>query len=53
MAKEKTKSKKVKPQVLKGFRDYSPSEQIAREEMLGKVREVFELMGFLPLLPGA
>jgi len=49
MAKEKTKSKKVKPQVLKGFRDYSPSEQIAREEMLGKVREVFELMGFLPL----
>ncbi len=47
MAKKKTN--KVKPQVLKGFRDYSPSEEIARQEMLGKVREVFELMGFLPL----
>ncbi len=47
MAKKKTN--KVKPQVLKGFRDYTPSEEIARQEMLGKVREVFELMGFLPL----
>ncbi|MDZ4724305.1 MAG: histidine--tRNA ligase [candidate division Zixibacteria bacterium] len=47
MAKEKPK--RVTPQILKGFRDYSPKEQIAREEMLGKVREVFELMGFLPL----
>ena len=47
MAREK--KKKVKPQLLKGFRDYPPSEQIARERMLAKVREVFELMGFLPL----
>jgi histidyl-tRNA synthetase len=47
MAKEK--SHKVRPQLLKGFRDYQPSEQIAREAMLGKVREVVELMGFLPL----
>ena len=45
----KKKEKKVRPQVLKGFRDYPPPEQIAREEMIGKVREVFELMGFLPL----
>ncbi len=44
----KQKDKKVKPQVLKGFRDYPPSEQIAREAMIAKVREVFELMGFLP-----
>jgi histidyl-tRNA synthetase len=47
MAKEK--SHKVRPQILKGFRDYQPSEQIAREAMLAKVREVVELMGFLPL----
>lgn len=45
----KKKSNKVKPVVLKGFRDYSPPEQIAREKMLAKVREVFDLMGFLPL----
>ncbi|UCG62756.1 MAG: histidine--tRNA ligase [Candidatus Zixiibacteriota bacterium] len=47
MAREK--KKKVKPQLLKGFRDYPPSEQIAREQMIACVREVFELMGFLPL----
>ena len=47
--KDKKKTNKVKPQLLKGFRDYPPSEQIAREKMIGKVREVFELMGFLPL----
>ncbi len=45
----KDKKNKVKPQLLKGFRDYPPSEQIARERMIGKVRDVFELMGFLPL----
>ena len=46
---KKNKNTKVKPQLLKGFRDYPPSEQIAREKMIGKVREVFEMMGFLPL----
>ena len=49
MADKNQKIKKVKPQVLKGFKDYSPSEQIAREEMLGKLRSAVELMGFLPL----
>ena len=43
------KIKRVRPQLLKGFRDYSPSEQIAREAMLAKVRSAVELMGFLPL----
>lgn len=47
MAKKKTN--KVKPQLLKGFRDYPPEEQIAREKMIAKVRQVFESMGFLPL----
>ncbi len=45
----KEKVQRVRPQLLKGFRDYSPSEQIAREAMLGKVRSAVELMGFLPL----
>ncbi len=46
---KKPKQKKVKPQVLKGFRDYPPDEQIAREEMLGKLKDAVELMGFLPI----
>ncbi len=46
---KKNKKQKVKPQVLKGFRDYPPREQIAREKMLAKIRDSFELMGFLPL----
>ncbi len=45
----KDKPQKVRPQLLKGFRDYPPGEQIAREAMLAKVREAVELMGFLPL----
>ncbi len=45
----KPKTDKVKPQVLKGFRDYPPSEQIAREKMIAKVKEAVEMMGFLPL----
>ncbi|HKK21094.1 MAG TPA: histidine--tRNA ligase [candidate division Zixibacteria bacterium] len=43
------KVRKVKPQLLKGFRDYPPSEQLARERMIGRIREAVELMGFLPL----
>jgi histidyl-tRNA synthetase len=45
----KNKKKKVKPQLLKGFRDYPPAEQIAREAIIARVKEVFESMGFLPL----
>ncbi|MFH1687883.1 MAG: histidine--tRNA ligase [bacterium] len=44
----KQKSNKVKPQLLKGFRDCAPAEQIAYEKMLGTIRRSFELMGFLP-----
>ena len=49
MAKDKKKPERVRPQVLKGFRDYSPSEEMARQTMLGKIREQFELLGFMPL----
>lgn len=46
---KKNKPTKIKPQLLKGFRDYPPGEQIARERMIDKVKEVFQNMGFLPL----
>ncbi|HOP07010.1 MAG TPA: histidine--tRNA ligase [candidate division Zixibacteria bacterium] len=48
MGKDKKKSQKVKPQLCKGFKDYTPEEQIAREAMLTKIREVYERHGFLP-----
>jgi len=44
----KKKSNKVKPALLKGFRDLGPDLQIAMEAMLAQVRESFELRGFLP-----
>ena len=40
---------KNKPQVLKGFRDYLPSEQIARKKIISKFSEVFERFGFAPI----
>ncbi len=49
----KQKPNRVTPQLLKGFRDYPPQEQIARENMLGKIRASAELMGFLPLQTAA
>lgn len=51
MAKEKPK--RVAPELLKGFRDYPPEQQIAREQMIAKMREAVELMGFLPLQTAA
>ena len=38
-----------KPQVLKGFRDYLPSQMILRQRIIGIVRDVFERHGFEPL----
>lgn len=37
------------PQVLKGFRDYLPQEQIARRKIITKISEVFERFGFAPI----
>jgi len=45
----KGKQKKIKPEVLKGFRDYPPSEEIARQNLVAVFREVFESFGFSPL----
>lgn len=41
--------KKSVPQVLKGFRDYLPQEQIARRKIIAKISEVYERFGFAPV----
>jgi histidyl-tRNA synthetase len=38
-----------KPQILKGFRDYLPSQMRLRQEVIGRFRGVFEAHGFEPL----
>lgn len=39
----------IEPRLLKGFRDYNPEEQSARQEMFRKIQTVFEKFGFAPL----
>ncbi len=46
---KKNKEKKVVPRVLKGFRDYPPEEEIARQRLIDKTRAVYEKYGYLPL----
>lgn len=43
------KIQKIEPRLLKGFRDYGPTEQLARQQMFAKIQSVFERFGFLPL----
>lgn len=40
---------KIEARTLKGFRDYGPKEQGARQEMFRKIQSVFERFGFLPM----
>lgn len=40
---------KIEARTLKGFRDYAPREQLARQQMFAKIQSVFERFGFLPL----
>jgi histidyl-tRNA synthetase len=44
---------KVEARVLKGFRDYLPSEMIARARMLEVIERTFRSFGFLPLMTPA
>ena len=46
---EKTKTKRVKPELPGGFRDYGPVDAIARQGMLDTIRRTFESFGFDPL----
>jgi histidyl-tRNA synthetase len=39
----------MKPQVLKGFRDYLPVDMLARQALVSRIRRVFESFGFAPI----
>jgi len=40
---------KIEPRTLKGFRDFLPEEQIARQKMVENIRKSYELFGFSPI----
>lgn len=40
---------KIKPQTLKGFRDFLPETAIARNTIIGKIKTVFEKYGYDPI----
>lgn len=42
-------NKKIEPRTLKGFRDFLPEEQIARQKMIESIRTSYELFGFSPI----
>lgn len=42
-------NRKIEPRLLKGFRDYPPEEEMARQTLISKVRSIYERYGFLPL----
>lgn len=44
-----TDLQKIEPRTLKGFRDFSPKEQILRQSMFSKIQAVFESFGFQPM----
>ena len=39
----------VEPRLSRGLRDLMPGEVLARDWMIGRIREVYELYGFVPL----
>ena len=39
----------VKPQLLRGFRDFLPAQMILRQNVIRTMREIFETHGFAPL----
>ena len=44
-----SKDRKIKPELLGGFRDYIPDVMLAKQEVLSTIRRSFEQFGFLPL----
>jgi len=42
-------SKLIKPQTLKGFRDYLPDQMMAREQLIDTARRVYRSFGFSPI----
>ncbi|MEM9557561.1 MAG: histidine--tRNA ligase [Acidobacteriota bacterium] len=46
---KKNKPRRVKARISRGLRDLMPSQQLARQWMIDRVRSVYENYGFLPL----
>ena len=42
-------TKEIELHLAKGFRDFAPAEKILRDEVIKKIKEVFEIYGFSPL----
>src|SRR4051794_41193721 len=42
-------SRLVRPQTLRGFRDLLPAEMLLRNEVVDRIRRVYESFGFVPL----
>ncbi|MEQ9407618.1 MAG: histidine--tRNA ligase, partial [Fuerstiella sp.] len=49
MSDKKTKAKKIKPQTLRGFRDFLPDQMMAREHLIDVARSVYRSYGFAPI----
>ncbi len=49
MSKQTSKQKKIKPQTLRGFRDFLPSQMMAREHLIDTARSVYRSYGFAPI----
>ena len=45
----KSKTKRIKPELPGGFRDYGPEDAILRQRLIEKVRKTFEDFGFDPM----
>ncbi len=43
------KSNRIKPQTLRGFRDFLPSQMMAREHLIDTARRVYRNYGFAPI----
>ncbi len=49
MDKGNKNTKKIKPELPGGFRDFLPKDMIKRQEMIDKIKSVFESYGFSPI----
>ena len=47
--KKKNKPKRVKARLSRGLNDLLPEQLLARQWMIAKIREAYELYGFVPL----
>ncbi len=49
MSEKTTPRPKIKPQTLRGFRDFLPDQMMAREHLINTAREVYRSYGFAPI----